>query len=462
MLRQRLSIKVIAVIGSLVGLVLAGCGGGGGARSSAVSPSGDRTGSVRLLVRWLSLATDSRAIPVGTGSVSATLRVGGDAIATETVNRPAGDTSPTSELTLGFLPIGPATLQVRAYDEPNAGGAVLASKELGIEVRPGPNDPVRVSLDAVSPPVEDDMYVIGGSVTPNPADPSEILIGLNALLGKTDGQPLNGLTLNDFRVYEDDIERPVHSVVQTGSGVSTTSADIAFVLDVTSSMDDEIDGVRDSVIAFAQHIEAQSVNVRLGGVSFRDYVDESFDFTDDYDAFRSWVGNLYSYGGDDTPENDLDAIMAALGGLSWRPGVQRMIVVITDAPMHFAGDGDGYTDYSVSEVVDSLLSAGIVLHSVSNGSRGRSHRECANRGATRRTRQSYPDVSEIAQSTGGLAMDLPGSGYVDLTTLPLREIVLSGYVVKYRAVPTGRDHEIRLVVLLGGDAVADRNFAAHY
>ena len=59
-------------------------------------------------------------------------------------------------------------------------------------------------------------------------------------------------------------------------------------------------------------------------------------------------------------------------------------------------------------------------------------------------------------------MDLPGSGYVDLTTLPLREIVLSGYVVKYRAVPTGRDHEIRLVVLFGGDAVADRNFAAHY
>ena len=466
MYQRTLTQKAITVgIGGLVALFATGCGGGGrsGPDSTAISSTGDATGTVRLLIRWPTVAADSRAIPAGTESVSVVVLKAGSRIANETANRPVGDASGTSEVTLKFLPIGPANLQVRAHDGPNATGSVLASKEALIEVRPGPNDTVHVALDAVSPPVEDDKYVIGGSVSPDPSDPSKILITLNALIAKADGQPLNGLTASNFRVYEDDIERPVASVTETGGGAPTSRADIGFVIDVTGSMDEQIAGVRSSVVSFARALASEGVDVQLGGIAFRDAVEETFDLTADVESFVGWVEGLWSSCGGDGPEDDLDAIMAGLDSLTWRVGSQHMLVVITDAPTHYGADGSGYTERTVDEVRNALVAASVVCHTVSPQGIAKA-RSAANgpSASARSVRASYPDVSVLANATGGIAMLMPDDGIIDLSSLPLREIVLSGYIVTFSSYPAGSDHNIRLIVRYDGEAVADKEFSARY
>jgi len=68
----------------------------------------------------------------------------------------------------------------------------------------------------------------------------------------------------------------------------------------------------------------------------------------------------------------------------------------------------------------------------------------------------------LANATGGIAMLMPDDGIIDLSSLPLREIVLSGYIVTFSSYPAGSDHNIRLIVRYDGEAVADKEFSARY
>jgi Mg-chelatase subunit ChlD len=153
--------------------------------------------------------------------------------------------------------------------------------------------------------------------------------------------------LNDFNLLKD-----------TTGGIN--AADIIFVLDVTGSMGDEIDKVKNNIIEFADSLAARGIDYRLGMVTFLDVIENIYPFTNDIQYFKTLVDQQYAHGGDDEPENSLQALLEATK-FSFRDKCNRVIIWITDATYH---ENDTYATPTKDQVINALLSKGIVVHSI--------------------------------------------------------------------------------------------------
>jgi hypothetical protein len=118
--------------------------------------------------------------------------------------------------------------------------------------------------------------------------------------------------------------------------------DLAFVVDTTGSMGDELSYLQSELDNIVSGIAAKfpNVNQRWGLVLYRDtgdeYVVRSFDFTSDLTTFRQNLAAQSASGGNDTPEA-VDQGLAAANQLSWRTAVgpaARVQFWIADAPHH--------------------------------------------------------------------------------------------------------------------------------
>lgn len=161
----------------------------------------------------------------------------------------------------------------------------------------------------------------------------------------SEGEHVPGLTTADldlaithpaFTERQDPIELIIQEI-----GSTTSKADIAFVIDSTGSMGGEIATVIENVRSFVDALAAADIDYRLAGFSFGDEVPyrKKINFTNNADAFKSWVSSLSAMGGNDWPENPLDSVISAGTELSWRADAQQVIMLITDAPAHVAHDG---------------------------------------------------------------------------------------------------------------------------
>lgn len=161
----------------------------------------------------------------------------------------------------------------------------------------------------------------------------------------SEGEHVSGLTSSDLALA---ITHPALTERQTPLdifvseiGSTSTKADIAFVIDSTGSMSGEINTVIANIREFVDALAAADIDYRLAGFSFGDEVPyrKKISFTNNADAFKNWVSSLVAHGGSDWPENPLDSIISAGSELSWRADAQQIIMLITDAPAHVAGDG---------------------------------------------------------------------------------------------------------------------------
>ena len=117
------------------------------------------------------------------------------------------------------------------------------------------------------------------------------------------------------------------------------TVDLAFVLDTTGSMSEEIEAVKSTIRTVASKLSTDQTDVRIGLVEYKDRVDaqvtRTYPFSSDIAAFSRSVAGLTADGGGDTPEDMQAGLAAALDKLQWRgDAVSRMIVVIADAPPH--------------------------------------------------------------------------------------------------------------------------------
>ncbi len=133
--------------------------------------------------------------------------------------------------------------------------------------------------------------------------------GVQLDFGLTDpnGNPVGNLHPDNVKVFEDGKEAKILDFRGVGQG---RPVDIVFVLDVTESMQPYIDAVKQNVIAFAQDLQSNSRDYRLGLVTFEDYVVSAYpdcncayrnSFTSDVKQFTEWVGSLHAGGGGDIP-----------------------------------------------------------------------------------------------------------------------------------------------------------------
>jgi hypothetical protein len=132
-------------------------------------------------------------------------------------------------------------------------------------------------------------------------------------------------------------------VVQLPGAVAATptNVDLAFVIDVTGSMGDELAYVNAEVQGIVQRVRSAAglnqVNVRLAATFYRDRGDvhplQQIDFTRNVAAFNAQLSQITATGGGDYPEDVNAALDAALTTLGWSSGpAVRVLVLIGDAP----------------------------------------------------------------------------------------------------------------------------------
>lgn len=170
-----------------------------------------------------------------------------------------------------------------------------------------------------------------------------------------DIEPAEGLTLKIGDQMQ--VGEPVFS---TGTGeepvawneyvvtatVPEQKADIAFVVDATGSMGDEIAFLKKDLLSILNSVQqSQSgLEIRTGAVFYRDkgdaYVTQYNDFTTNFSATMQYIGKQSAMGGGDLPEAVHTALETTLQKLSWNPGARsRLAFLILDAPAHYDEQG---------------------------------------------------------------------------------------------------------------------------
>lgn len=136
--------------------------------------------------------------------------------------------------------------------------------------------------------------------------------------------------------------------------------DLVFVLDVTGSMQNEIDGVRGSIDEFVHASNAAGVGMRFALVTFRDLscgeaTESPQAFTADPSAFAASMSRLRAAGGgENLGESSLDGLKVA-ASLPFRESARRCLVLITDETWH---EPDGVS-LTASQVVERLRAASL-------------------------------------------------------------------------------------------------------
>lgn len=187
--------------------------------------------------------------------------------------------------------------------------------------------------------------------------------------------------------------------------------DIAFVIDSTGSMSDEIEQVKDNVTALVSQIASIDPDYRLALVDYKDTLDDESDyqsrldlnFTTDIASFDREVALLEAEGGGDLPESVYSGLMTALG-LDWRAGSKKIVVQIGDAP---AKDPEPITGFTLRAVQAKALSVDpATVDTIQSG-------------ADEDVKGSF---SGIAAATGGQYLQLPEDALSGLVPAIANEI----------------------------------------
>jgi Mg-chelatase subunit ChlD len=128
---------------------------------------------------------------------------------------------------------------------------------------------------------------------------------------------------------------------------TTRDIDIAFILDTTGSMAEEIAAVKSTLQKVASQLSTANARVRIGLVEYKDrtddFVTKVYPMSTDIHAFSQKVASISAAGGGDTPESMNEGLHVGLNGLKWSDtAVAKFAFLIADAPPHldYANDFD--------------------------------------------------------------------------------------------------------------------------
>ena len=146
-------------------------------------------------------------------------------------------------------------------------------------------------------------------------------------------EPLKFTSLGDEQVN-------VNVVINTDARQAAAKADIAFIVDATGSMTDEIRFLISDLNYIIDHASSgNNIALRTAALFYRDVQDEYItrydDFSDNVSTTQEFVAKQKAGGGGDYPEAVDYALEAALQKLSWNESARaRIAFLILDAPAH--------------------------------------------------------------------------------------------------------------------------------
>lgn len=240
------------------------------------------------------------------------------------------------------------------------------------------------------------------------------------------GRILGDIKKENIFLYENSSRINYFSLNHDTSGGSN-AADIVFALDVTGSMGNVIDQVKNNIVEFADSLKARGIDYRLGLVTFLDVIENTYDFTTDVNVFKNWISQQYAHGGDDAPENSLQALKTS-SEFSFRTNCSRTIVWITDIDYH---EKDWATPLNKQQVIDQLLLNDITVHSIGN--------------------EGYKSSSydPIIIPTNGKFYNIYGN-FRDILLDISRMRAAGKFVISYNSSSPGSPNEVKLEIRYGG------------
>ncbi|MDD0844410.1 VWA domain-containing protein [Pseudomonas sp. Gutcm_11s] len=188
-----------------------------------------------------------------------------------------------------------------------------------------------------------------------------VSVDINVRDAKT-GAPVTGLSAADFAVFEDLKSADILNLESVApSAADQRGVDFVFVFDDTGSMSEEIEGLIQRTLEFANIVQGSGFDYRFALVSFGDELNSKVDFTRSAEEFKKSVAALVANGGGDEPENALDALRYAATSFSHDADRRKVFVLITDAPFHSA---DEVTALTANDVLGDLAKLDAVLNVV--------------------------------------------------------------------------------------------------
>ncbi len=223
---------------------------------------------------------------------------------------------------------------------------------------------VRV-VDAAGAPVNDALVALRTTRGRTHAD--GIWDYFPSVDGADDGQSLGVMVSALGAQAMVDVHSPARGTEEITVTLPVTAArplalDLAFALDVTGSMADEMTYLQTELLDVIRRIRAEvpGVSIRLGAVAYRDRGDSvplaRRRFDEDVGAFMQWLATLRADGGGDYPEDVELALGDALTGLQWRTGnAARILILLGDAPPQHYQDAT----YRIKDAMRDARTGGI-------------------------------------------------------------------------------------------------------
>ena len=147
---------------------------------------------------------------------------------------------------------------------------------------------------------------------------------------------------------------------------SRRALDLAFLVDATGSMGDEMAFLQSELKDIVRRVRAvePDLDIRMSVVFYRDrgdaFITKSLPFTRNADEAVSFISGTTADGGGDYPE-DMNAGLEAMMRQRWsRDAVPQMLFLLADAPPHqYAGE-----DYTYHEAIQDAAANGIAIYPV--------------------------------------------------------------------------------------------------
>ena len=259
----------------------------------------------------------------------------------------------------------------------------------------------------------------------------------------TFGSPIYTLNETNFQVFENGVsQRDYFEVTPPDTSGGVRAVDIVFCMDNSGSMEDEIAGVSQHVSDFVQQLQQSGYDFALGLVRFGGWENSGYPVVEDnglltgdinYFINDLWARN-YASGGF---EPGWDAMVAAATQMHWRPGSQKVIVLITDESPQ---DNGNYGNYTYDQTVQILTQNNARVFAMIDPSEAP---------------HSPDDYGTIAQTTGGDWFDIQSP--MDSLLNAIGGAITSTYVIRYRASDTTYAGQREVVVRLTYDGNSDED-----
>ncbi|MBI5197848.1 MAG: VWA domain-containing protein [Nitrospirae bacterium] len=353
-------------------------------------------------------------------------------------------------------------IQEGAGSSPDAGsaaGIVLSSISPDIPPDPG-SSPPPAALGTLHPSFD---------LSPT-VDEGRIALTLKGLIDPGTGGAIR-YDVDSVKVVEDGTLKGIK--ITPLAETASSNADIVFVVDTTGSMGGTIDGVKSSMVSFVEDLRSRALDVRVGVVAFADDIfpelnpagipsDDPAAFTvSGHTPLSSDIGDTgpviafirglaacyKGYCGADAPEGALDSLYWAHENFNFRPGAQKIFILITDIST-WGKDANPASTPEVSPLspwtdagLADYLRRDSTVHVVSNDTL---------LGYVGEYNVKYLALAggpNGSLGTGGTWTSL-GFGTVDLMALPITSTITGSALVEYVRTGTGiADNTVRVVVI---------------